>query len=133
MGTVLLIIGAVFVALAALIHVYIFVLESLRWRRPATWKTFGIRDQSDADILAPMAYNQGFYNLFLAIGAGVGLILLPSIEPAGLALIFLAAGSMLAAALVLLLSDSSKLRPALIQGVAPLLGLLFTVLALVAG
>ena len=133
MGTVLLIIGAVFVALAALIHVYIFVLESLRWRRPTTWKTFGIRDQSDADILAPMAYNQGFYNLFLAIGAGVGLILLPSIEPAGLALIFLAAGSMLAAALVLLLSDSSKLRPALIQGVAPLLGLLFTVLALVAG
>ena len=133
MGTVLLIIGAVFVALAALIHVYIFVLESLRWRRPATWKTFGIRDQSDADILAPMAYNQGFYNLFLAIGAGVGLILLPSIEPAGLALIFLAAGSMLAAALVLLLSDRSKLRPALIQGVAPLLGLLFTVLALVAG
>jgi len=133
MGTVLLIIGAVFVALAALIHVYIFVLESLRWRRPATWKTFGIRDQSDADVLAPMAYNQGFYNLFLAIGAGVGLILLPSIEPAGLALIFLAAGSMLAAALVLLLSDSSKLRPALIQGVAPLLGLLFTVLALVAG
>ena len=133
MGTVLLIIGAVFVALAALIHVYIFVLESLRWRRPATWKTFGIRDQSDADILAPMAYNQGFYNLFLAIGAGVGLILLPSIEPAGLALIFLAAGSMLAAALVLLLSDSSKLRPALIQGVAPLLGLLFTVLALLAG
>jgi len=133
MGTVLLIIGAVFVALAALIHVYIFVLESLRWRRPGTWKTFGIRDQSDADILAPMAYNQGFYNLFLAIGAGVGLILLPSIEPAGLALIFLAAGSMLAAALVLLLSDSSKLRPALIQGVAPLLGLLFTVLALVAG
>jgi len=133
MGTVLLIIGAVFVALAALIHVYIFVLESLRWRRPATWKTFGIRDQSDADVVAPMAYNQGFYNLFLAIGAGVGLILLPSIEPAGLALIFLAAGSMLAAALVLLLSDSSKLRPALIQGVAPLLGLLFTVLALVAG
>jgi len=133
MGTVLLIIGAVFVALAALIHVYIFVLESLRWRRPTTWKTFGIRDQSDADILAPMAYNQGFYNLFLAIGAALGVILLPGIEPAGLALIFLAAGSMLAAALVLLLSDSSKLRPALIQGVAPLLGLLFTVLALVAG
>ncbi|MET0991161.1 MAG: DUF1304 domain-containing protein [Lacisediminihabitans sp.] len=132
MGTVLLIIGAVFIALAALIHVFIFALESLRWRQPATWRIFGIRGQAEADILAPMAYNQGFYNLFLAIGAGVGLIVLPSIEPAGLALIFLAAGSMLAAALVLLISDRSKLRPALVQGVAPLLGLLFTVLALVA-
>jgi len=133
MGTVLLIVGAVFIALAALIHVYIFALESLRWRQPATWRIFGIRGQAEADILAPMAYNQGFYNLFLAIGSGVGLIVLPSIEPAGLALIFLAAGSMLAAALVLLISDRSKLRPALVQGVAPLLGLLFTVLALVAG
>jgi len=133
MGTVLLIVGAVFIALAALIHVYIFALESLRWRQPATWRIFGIRGQAEADILAPMAYNQGFYNLFLAIGAGVGLIVLPSIEPAGLALIFLAAGSMLAAALVLLISDRSKLRPALVQGVAPLLGLLFAVLALVAG
>jgi len=132
METALLVIGAVFVALAALIHVYIFVLESLRWRQPATWKIFGIRGQAEADILSPMAFNQGFYNLFLAIGAGVGLILLPRVEPAGLALIFLTAGSMLAAALVLLLSDRSKVRPAVIQGAAPLLGLLFTVLALVA-
>ena len=133
MGTVLLAIGSVFIVVAALIHVYIFVLESLRWRHPATWKIFGIPGQEQADILAPMAYNQGFYNLFLAIGAGIGLILLPSIEPAGLALIFLAAGSMLAAALVLIISDRSKARPAVIQGAAPLLGLLFTVLALVAG
>ena len=132
MGTVLLVIGSVFIVVAALIHVYIFVLESLRWRHPATWRIFGIPGQEQADILSPMAFNQGFYNLFLAIGAALGVILLPLSEPAGLALIFLAAGSMLAAALVLLLSDRSKVRPAVIQGAAPLLGLLFTVLALVA-
>ena len=132
MGTVLLVVGSVFVVVAALIHVYIFVLESLRWRRPATWKIFGVPNQEQADILSPMAFNQGFYNLFLAIGAALGVILLPVVESAGLALIFLAAGSMLAASLVLLLSDRTKLRPALIQGAAPLLGLVFTVLALVA-
>jgi putative membrane protein len=108
------------------------VLESLRWRQPATWKIFGVPSQEQANILSSMAFNQGFYNLFLAIGAGLGVILLPSTEPAGLALIFLAAGSMLAAALVLVSSDRSNLRPAAIQGTAPLLGLLFTVLALVA-
>ena len=132
MGTVLLVIGSVFIVVAALIHVYIFVLESLRWRHPATWKIFGIPGQEQADILSPMAFNQGFYNLFLAIGAALGVILLPVSEPAGLALIFLAAGSMLAAALVLIINDRSKARPAVIQGAAPLLGLLFTVLALVA-
>jgi len=132
MGTVLLVIGSVFIVVAALIHVYIFVLESLRWRHPATWRIFGIPGQEQADILSPMAFNQGFYNLFLAIGAALGVILLPLTEPAGLALIFLAAGSMLAAALVLIISDHSKARPAVIQGAAPLLGLLFTVLALVA-
>ena len=132
MGTVLLAIGSVFIVVAALIHVYIFVLESLRWRHPATWKIFGIPGQEQADILSPMAFNQGFYNLFLAIGAALGVVLLPLSEPAGLALIFLAAGSMLAAALVLIINDRSKARPAVIQGAAPLLGLLFTVLALVA-
>ena len=132
MGTVLLVIGSVFIVVAALIHVYIFVLESLRWRHPATWRIFGIPGQEQADILSPMAFNQGFYNLFLAIGAALGVILLPLSEPAGLALIFLAAASMLAAALVLIISDRSKARPAVIQGAAPLLGLLFTVLALVA-
>ena len=32
-------------------------------------------DQAAADTTKPMAYNQGFYNLFLAIGAVIGLVL----------------------------------------------------------
>ena len=61
--------------LAALLHVYIWVLESFRWTEPATRKTFGVSER-DAPVLAPMAYNQGFYNLFLAIITVVGLALL---------------------------------------------------------
>lgn len=52
--------------LAALVHVYIFVLESLRWEQPATMRAFGLTpDQAGAT--RELAYNQGFYNLFLAL------------------------------------------------------------------
>ena len=72
---ILLVVGSVFVGLAALIHVYIFYLESITWSKPGTWKTFGLASQAQADTMKPMAYNQGFYNLFLAVGVIVGLVL----------------------------------------------------------
>ena len=67
-----------FAFLAAALHVFIFTMESVTWTRPATWKRFGIASQSDAETTRPLAFNQGFYNLFLAVGAfvGVGLVAL---------------------------------------------------------
>ncbi|WP_291036523.1 DUF1304 domain-containing protein [Herbiconiux sp.] len=127
----MLIAAAVFTALAALVHVYIFVLESIRWRQPATWKIFGIRDQADADTTAPLAYNQGFYNLFLAVGALVGLVLLfTEAREAGYALALLSTGSMLAAAAVLLSTGRSRLRSAAVQGTFPLLAVVLLLLSL---
>jgi putative membrane protein len=130
MNAALLVIGLVFVGLAALIHVYIFILESLSWTRPRTWKIFGIASQADADTIRPMAYNQGFYNLFLAIGTVIGMLLLAFSRPAGLALIFFAAGSMVLAALVLISTGRRNARPAAIQGVLPLLGIVFLLVSL---
>jgi len=72
------VVGSVFVLLAAVIHVIIFVMESVLWSRPATWRRFGLRSQDDADTTKSMAFNQGFYNLFLAIGAALGIVLLGS-------------------------------------------------------
>jgi putative membrane protein len=69
------VIASIFVALAALLHVYIFLMESVWWTRPATWRRFGVADQASADTIRPMAYNQGFYNLFLGLGAALGLVL----------------------------------------------------------
>ncbi len=123
--TALFVIGLVFAGLAALIHVYIFMLESLRWTKPSTWRIFGIANQADADTLKPMAYNQGFYNLFLTIGIVVGMLLLTPSRPAGLALIFMGTGSMVLAALVLISTGRSNARPAAIQGVLPLLAIIF--------
>ena len=61
--------------IAALIHVYFFVLESLWFMRPAVWGRFGIESDADAEVTRSFAYNQGFYNLFLAAGVAIGLVL----------------------------------------------------------
>ena len=122
------ILATVFAALAALLHVYIFVMESVQWTQPKIWRRFGVADQSAADTTKPMAYNQGFYNLFLAIGVVIGLVLLfagsdtAPVHAAGLALVLFALGSMVAAALVLLTTGLRYLRAALLQGTLPLIG-----------
>ena len=126
------ILALVFAGLAALLHVYIFVLESVRWSEPKTWKVFGIADQKTADATKSMAYNQGFYNLFLATGAIIGILfwIVNGVgDVAGRTLLIFSLGSMLAAALVLVTSGRKYLRPATIQGTLPLIGVVLAILA----
>lgn len=132
MYTAFVVLGSIFVFLAALIHLFIFFLESVLWSRPSTWKRFGLKTQEEADIVQPMAYNQGFYNVFLALGAGAGLVMMASanVYQGGIALSIFALLSMLLASIVLITSSPKLWRSALIQGVAPLFGILFLVLAL---
>jgi putative membrane protein len=128
----------IFAFLAAALHVYIFSMESLTWTRPATWKRFGVASQADAETTKPLAYNQGFYNLFLAIGAFVGIRCVAfapqgSVQPVvGWTLIIACCGSMLLAAVVLALSGRKYLRPAVLQGTTPLLAVVFGLAAVAA-
>jgi putative membrane protein len=113
--------GLIFASLAALLHVYIFVMESLTWTSPRTRATFGLSAQ-EAEATKELAFNQGFYNLFLAIVSGAGIVaLLTGHDAVGAALVLAGVGSMLAAALVLLLSSPDKARAAVTQGVFPLI------------
>ena len=118
----------ILIALAGALHVYIFAIESVVWRSKRTWRIFGIKDETTAEIARPWAFNQGFYNLFLAIGVVIGLALFwagdagTTAEVAGRALVLFSLGSMLAAALVLVTSGAKYLRPAAIQGTLPLIG-----------
>ena len=129
------VIASVLAGLAALLHVYIFVLESVRWTTPRVWRRFGVADQAAADTTRPMAYNQGFYNLFLAIGAAIGLVLFwvgapeSALRVAGYTLVLFSVGSMLAASLVLITSGRRYLRPAAIQGTLPLLAIVLFLFA----
>ena len=122
--------ATVFVGLAALLHVYIFWMESVGWTRPEVWRRFGVTDQAAADVTRPMAYNQGFYNLFLALGAALGLVLWwADHDTAGRTLALFGTGSMAAAAAVLVATGRRYLRAALSQGTLPLIGFVLTLLA----
>ncbi|CAH0201432.1 hypothetical protein SRABI76_02028 [Microbacterium oxydans] len=130
----MLIVGLVLAAASAAFHVFIFALESLKWTEPETRKIFGVASEADAVTMKQLAFNQGFYNLFLALTAllGVGLTFMGA-GTVGLTLVFAGTGMMLAAALVLLLSDRTKLRAATMQGTLPLLAVVATAIGVAAG
>jgi putative membrane protein len=122
--------GLVFAALAAVLHVYIFVLESLLWTAPRTRATFGTTEEQ-ALATKELAFNQGFYNLFLAIITAVGVVAaFAGCCSVGLALTFAGVGSMLAAALVLGISSPDKARSAIVQGTFPLVAVVLLVVGL---
>ena len=109
---------------AALIHVYFFLMESVWFMQPRVWARFGVASAEDAGLVRSFAYNQGFYNLFLAVGVGIGLGLVATgAVDAGRALVLFATGSMVAAGLVLYLHNHGFLRAAAIQAIPPLVAI----------
>jgi putative membrane protein len=127
----MLIVGLVLAGLAAVLHAYIFWMESFAWDRPRTRQTFGLGSDEQVQMTKPMAFNQGFYNLFLAIAVFVGIVgVAAGATAVGGALVLTGTGSMLAAALVLLLSDRTKARAAITQGTLPLLAVVATTIGL---
>ncbi|WP_264029532.1 DUF1304 domain-containing protein [Cellulosimicrobium sp. SH8] len=124
--------GLALAGVAAAIHVYIFVMESLTWTSARTRATFGT-SREEAEATKELAFNQGFYNLFLAVLVVLGIVLYATDrQDVGLTLVVAGAGSMVAAGLVLILSSPSKARAALVQLVPPLLGVVGVVVGLVA-
>ena len=126
----MIVIALIFAALAALIHVYIFWLEAFAWTTPRGLATFGMKaDQAQAS--KELAFNQGFYNLFLALVTIAGVVAIAmGHTPVGAALIIAGCGSMVAAGLVLWVSSPSKARAALVQITAPALALVALAIAL---
>ena len=124
-------VALIFAGLAALLHVYIFVMESLTWTTPRTRAVFGTSAE-EAQTTKLLAFNQGFYNLFLAIVTGVGIAAIAmGHKQIGAALVFAGVGSMLAAAVVLLAASPDKARAAVTQGTFPLIAVALLVIALV--
>ena len=123
--------GYIFAALAAVVHVYIFVLESILWTAPKTRATFGVKSEEEAITTQPLAFNQGFYNLFLAIVSAVGIVIAATGSASvGIALVLAGTGSMVAAGLVLILSSPDKARAAVVQMLFPAIAVVLLVIHL---
>lgn len=122
--------AALFAALAGLLHVYIWYLESFAWTTAAR-KVFGTSEQ-EARATREMAFNQGYYNLFLAVMAFGGVLAgLLGNRAVGTTLILAGTGSMFAAAAVLFLTSPDKRAAAIRQGAFPLVAVVLTLFALI--
>ncbi|QEP07138.1 DUF1304 domain-containing protein [Glutamicibacter sp. ZJUTW] len=118
---------------AALLHIYIFSMESLTWTTAKTRSVFKT-SEAEAEATREMAFNQGFYNLFLAVASIAGVIVSGLGHLAvGATLVFAGTGSMLAAALVLALCSPGKAKLAIKQGILPLLAIALLILGLMLG
>ena len=67
------ILATILVALVALIHLYIVLLEMVWWSGPRGQKAFGLTPEF-AQATKALAANQGLYNGFLAAGLIWGLV-----------------------------------------------------------
>jgi putative membrane protein len=123
-------VGLVFAGMAALLHVYIFTMESLTWTSARTRAIFGTTPE-EAETTRLLAFNQGFYNLFLAIVTILGIPpVIMGDKAVGVALVLAGVGSMAAAAIVLFFSARDKARAAVIQGTLPVIAIVLVVLGL---
>ena len=128
----MLIAAQIVAAVAALLHVIFFVFESVLWMRPAVYGRFGIASRDEAATIRPMAYNQGFYNLALAIGVLVGAMLLTqsgSAFTAGKTAVIFGTACMSIAGVVLASTGPSYRRSAALQFFPAVVALVLTSLA----
>ena len=109
---------------AAGFHVLFFILESVTFSQPNVAARFGLSTPEQSATVRPMAFNQGFYNLFLAIGIVGGLALAASGSVvAGRAIVLFACACMVGAGVVLVASSRRFARSAAIQAVPPLVAI----------
>ena len=111
-------------AISGLIHVLFFVMESIIWLEPAIYETFQVESLADAEVLEVYVKNQGYYNLFLAIGIFVALALAAKQPEISTALITYISAFMVGAAIVLLFTIPAMITGVFIQGLPPLITLI---------
>ena len=103
-------------------HIGFFIIESIMYQKPEGYKLFKISPQ-DHLATKKWAFNQGFYNLFLALGTFWGLYFVTQkqVMVAGVLTGFCGM-SMLAAGVVLWFSTPQLRKAAYYQIIPPLLG-----------
>lgn len=117
-------VAQLFTVVAVLFHVVAFVLESFLFHRPSV-QIFLLGKPEPAAGVRLWAFNQGFYNLFLAVGPMAGLIAhYAGDETAGRTLIIYGCAFMTACGVVLFISDRRLWRSMMGQSGPPLIALI---------
>lgn len=116
-------------AISGIIHVLFFVMESIVWLEPSVYETFEVGSLADAEVLEVYVKNQGYYNLFLAVGIFAALALTGKKPEIARALLTYISAFMIAAALVLLFTIPAMIIGVFIQGLPPAITLV-TMLAI---
>ncbi|MBJ2121509.1 DUF1304 domain-containing protein [Arthrobacter sp. MSA 4-2] len=121
-----------FALIAAVIHLVVFVWEALLFEREGVHHRIFLLATADVPAVRLWAFGVGFYNLFLALGIIVGVVLWATgDEPVGRAFVIYICWFMVLSGIVLFIADRMSMgRPkgkgiggALGQGVAPLIAL----------
>lgn len=118
----------IFAGIAGLLHVWIWVMESILWMDPSIHGRFGVPDLEKAEILRRVFFNQGFYNLFLALGALYGVIFFTRHASARVVMVFTCLCIIGAGAVLLFSAGAPMARSALFQGVPPLIAVVLFVM-----
>lgn len=116
-------VGAIAAILAGLLHVFIFYMESITWTSEKARSTFGMTKE-EANNTKEMAFNQGFYNLMLAVETLFGVCFMFFGNVIGKPLAIFGILSMFSAAALLFFSSPDKRSAAIKQGTLPLIALI---------
>ena len=109
--------------LAGALHVLFFLLESVLLSNPRVQARFKIEGPEHYEHVRLWAFNQGFYNLFLALGVFAGLLLIRRLEARGETLALFPCACMVGAGLVLAGSEPRLISAACVQALPPALAL----------
>jgi putative membrane protein len=110
----------VFAALAIVFHLGAFSMESLLFTNDAVQARFNPTGDPLGEPLRLFAFNQGFYNLFLALGCLAGLVLHRTHRAVGHTLAAFTCLCMFGAGVVLVISAPHLARAGLAQALPPL-------------
>jgi putative membrane protein len=117
-------VAQIFAIIAVLFHVMAFVLESVLFRRPAA-QTLLLGRPEPSPSVRLWAFNQGFYNLFLAAGPVAGLVAYHAGRvDVGRALVIYGCAFMAACGVVLFVSDRRLWKGMIGQSAPPLIALI---------
>jgi len=122
-----------FAIITAIFHFLFFVAESILWLEPYIYQNFlsapgssrGIALVEQAALMEIVFFNQGFYNLFLALGLVAGIIFVKKARiEQGITLICYSCLFAFGAGVVLALSAGAFLGAA-VQAIPPMIALIF--------